>query len=354
MNGLANLAAVDESLSDFVGRHGACETVVSALQRWPTDLQLQACGVKAVRALALCGGHNVDVLAAAHAPTAVARAQNLFLRDREVQLACLGAAEALCRAGKNRAVATTLVDAGFLSLLESTLDQFADDAEFTAQGLRSLVEIALCGTIAANSCPEPPAAGAWAGATTKWCGDQEDNDTLSQPPSLPSLAGSNGDHSTGRETSPIPETMRSGGKSTTATEQPAGAAAVDGAFRAVDVVLAVMKRNSSREVCFSAFDALGRLLVVLRTADSAGVRAQTGDDRYEAGTASAAFSGGKGGKNGLDGAFVAHALLQWAKVGYAVKRALKVNGRDDTDLAATAAKVLALVAAARGGRALAQ
>ncbi|CAN0390497.1 unnamed protein product, partial [Laminaria digitata] len=46
-------------------------------------------------------------------------------------------------------------------------------------------------------------------------------------------------------------------------------------------------------------------------------------------------------------------VLQWAKVGHAVKRALKVNRRDDAELAASAGKVLALVAAVRG-RVLAQ
>ncbi|CAN0390466.1 unnamed protein product, partial [Laminaria digitata] len=290
LNGLANLAAVDESLSDFVGRHGACETVVSALQRWPTDLQLQASGIKAVRALALCGGRNVDVLAAVHAPRAVARAQNLFVRDREVQLACLGTAEALCRSG-NRAVAATLVDAGCLSLLESTVDQFAGDAEFTTQGLRTLVEIALCGTVAVKSCPEPAVE---AGTTGKWCGSHEE-ETLSQPPYLPFLETS-GDQSTGGKLSPVPVTKRPVGKST-ATEAAAAAAAavaVD-AFRAMGIVLAVMERNPCREVCFSAFDALGRLLAVLDTTDSAGVRAQTGDDWDDVKADPATYSWGTAG-----------------------------------------------------------
>lgn len=357
LNGLANLAAVDENLSDFVGKHGACETVVSALQRWPTDLQLQACGVKAVRALALCGGRNVDVLAAVRAPTAVARAQNLFLRDREVQLACLGAAEALCRGRKDRSVATTLVDAGCLSLLETAVDQFAGDAEFTAQGLRSLVEIALCGTAAAKPRPEPPAVEA--GPTARWCDDQGDSN-LSQPPSLPFLrAESNGEQSgTGENLLPAPVTKRRSGETSTtpaAAAEAAEAAAVD-AFRAVGIVLAILERNPCREVCLSAFDALGRLLAVLETTTgSTGVRAQTRDDWYGIGAGSAACSGGTtAGKMESDGTAGTRGLLQWSRVGYAVKRALKVNRRDDTDLAASARKVLTLVAAVRGSRALAQ
>lgn len=84
LNGLANVAVADESLSDFVGQHGACQAVVLALEQRPRDLQLQASGVKAVRALALAGGRNVEVLAAVRGPQAIARAQGLFLRDREV------------------------------------------------------------------------------------------------------------------------------------------------------------------------------------------------------------------------------------------------------------------------------
>ena len=271
------------------------------------------------------------------------RAQNLFLRDREVQLACLGAAEVLCRSAKNRTVATTLVDAGCLSLLESTVDQFAGDVEITAQGLRTLVEIALCGTVAGKSCPEPTVE---AGATAKWCDDQCNTD-LSQPPSLPFLE-SNGDQSTGETISSVPVTKRPDGKSTNTTT---AAAAVD-AFRAVGIVLAVMERTPCREVCFSAFDALGRLLAILGTMDPTGVRAKTGDDSNEARASSTAFSGGTA-RDRFDGAAVTRGSLEWAKVGHAVQRALKVNRRDDTDLAASASKVLALVAAARG-RALAQ
>lgn len=84
MNGLANVAVADKSLSDFVGQHGACQAVVLALEQRPRDLQLQASGVKAVRSLALAGGRNVEILSAVRGPQAIARAQGLFLRDREV------------------------------------------------------------------------------------------------------------------------------------------------------------------------------------------------------------------------------------------------------------------------------
>lgn len=267
LNGLANLAAADTALSDSVGKHGACQAVVSSLEKRPRDLQLQAAGVKAVRALALSGGRNIDTLATVGGATAVARAQGLFLRDREVQLACLGAAEMLCRGCGSRSIITALLVGGSMDLLKSAMNVFANDSDFVSQGLRTLVEMT-------------------------------SSHTASSPP-LPALGSTNDDGN--RYLSPI--------------SAPAEYTAIGAdASWAVGLVLAVLERNPCREVCLSAFDALGRLLEIQHTT---------------------------------------RGLLPWANVGYAVRRALKLNRKDDANLASSGRKILALVTTARG-RALAQ
>ena len=331
------MATASNSLSDFVGRHGACQAVVSALEQRPRDLQLQASGIKAVRALALGGGRNVELLADVRGPTAIARAAGLFLRDREIQLACLGAQEILCRGG-NRSSRDTLVAAGSVHLLESAFIQFAGDAEVVSQGFRALVEIVLLGDNAAVGAP-PDAEH-----------DEEEKKLrhrkaeIEESPPVGSLG--------------LPR-LNSMEQNTTAVVQPArscrGTSGIDIAHvsRAVDTVLATMERNPCREVCLAAFDALNRLIVNLGAAESLGVGAGSFGDELSGRRDTATRASTKRPPDGTsDGDTCKGGSLQLAKVRYMVKRALKINGTSQ-DLASSGGKILTLVAVARG-RALAQ
>ncbi|CBN77331.1 conserved unknown protein [Ectocarpus siliculosus] len=344
LNGLANMAAADKSLSDFIGRHGACEAVVFALEHHPRDLQMQASGVKAVRALALGGCRNVQDLARLRGPSAIARAQGLFLRDREIQLAVGAAMEALCRGG-NRANREALVGAGTIVLLESALSQFASDAEVVSQSFRALVEIVLAGS----------------GPKAVMGAEGEDNQRCSR-----SVAGVEEEPPVKRSFSLPQLTLTEGKAAIKGPLQPGedaggtvGGVAVGEVSCAVGMVLAVLERNPCREVCLEAFSALGRLLVNLGATDSESVsvgsndvRDQTYQNRVATTDDTSAchkvpHNGMKGGVNAAGG------LLQLAKVRHAVKRALKINRCDDVDLALRGGQIITLTTVARG-RALAQ
>lgn len=332
------MATANKNLSDFVGRHGACQAVVSALEQRPRDLQLQASGIKAIRALALGGGRNVEVLADVRGPMAIARAAGMFLRDREVQLACLGAAEILCRGG-NRANRDALVDAGSVYLLESALVQFASDAEVVSQGFRALVEILLLGANAVGEMfgTEHEGKKRHHGGKAK----------VDEPPmgasfGLPQL-NLNGDHTTVASEPPRPGEY-------------SGAADIDVAdvSRAVETVLAALELNPCREVCLSAFDALNRLIVNLGAAEHLGVGTGSFGDQLNEGRDVSTSTSTKRPQDGMDGDDdCAGGTFQLAKVRYAVKRALKINGSSDAGLASRGGKILTLVSVARG-RALAQ
>lgn len=353
LNGLANMATANKSLSDFVGRHGACQAVVSALEQHPRDLQLQASGVKAVRALALGGGRNVEVLADVRGPVAIARAQGLFLRDREVQLACLGAAETLCRGG-NRANREALVDAGSVNLLENALIQFASDAEVVSQGLRALVEIVLSG--ASTAAADGPYA-----ETKVVVVPTEDDDAGKKKKKRRHENNAEVEESSSVRSSSLPQLKRLVGNDTaTAAPKPprlpgedSGAAVVvvvAEVSRAVGTVLAILERDPCRDVCLSAFDALSRLLVNLGTADLDSV--DVGADIMPADqSGQGSSSDGLNNNSGCCASSVG-GLLRLAKVRYVVKRALKINRSDDV-LASRGGKILTLIAVARG-RALAQ
>ncbi|CAM9344248.1 unnamed protein product [Ectocarpus fasciculatus] len=344
LNGLANMAAVDKSLGDFIGRHGACQAVVFALEHHPRDLQMQASGVKAVRALALGGCRNVRDLARLRGPLAIARAQGLFLRDREIQLAVGAAMEALCREG-NRANREALVGAGSIVLLESALTQFANDAEVVSQSFRALVEIVLVGT----------------GPKTGMDAEGEDSKRCSR-----NVAGVEEEPQVKRSFSLPQLTLTEGAAATKGPLQPGedacgtvGGVAVGEVSCAVEMVLAVLERNPCREVCLEAFAALGRLLVNLGATDSESVNVRSNDVRGQACQNRGAADGDttacrKLPHNGMDGAVSpAGGLLQLAKVRHAVKRALKINRCDDVGLASRGGQILTLIAVARG-RALAQ
>ena len=345
------MATANKSLSDFVGRHGACQAVVSALERHPRDLQLQASGIKAVRALALDGGRNVEVLADLRGPRAIARAAGLFLRDREIQMASLGAAEILCRGG-NRANRDALVEAGSVFLLESALLQFAGDAEVVSQGFRALVEIALLGA----SINVLDAEGEHGGKKRRRHGKAEVQETPSssaQSFGLPRLNLS-GDNASPTVGSGAP---RPGGDSGSTTDSD-----LADVSRAVETVLAALERNPCLEVCLSAFDALNRLIVNLgAAAKSLGVGAGSfGDLLEEKGGGDDTRASTKRSQGGtttvVGGDACTGGVIQLAKVRYAVKRALKIHGgnsSDDAGLASRGGKILTLIAVATG-RALAQ
>ena len=325
------MATVNESLSDFVGRHGACEAVVSALEQRPRDLQLQAAGIKAVQALALGGGRNVEVLADVGAPTAVARAAGLFSRDREVQLACLGAAENLCRGG-NRVNRDTLVDAGSVHLLETAMIQFAGDAELVSQGFRALVEITLSGA----RTPEDLLGSEAHCLQTNHAGKTA---AQAQSFSLPQLNVPGDDEAVLK-----PRRPGEGFGDTCCV------VSIADVSRAIGTILAALERNICRGVCLSAFDAINRLIVHLGTAHSTGFGPGSRSD-HGSSAATAKPSGLQHGAHSEESC--AGGLLQLARVGYAVKRALKIKGTGDTDLASKGGKILTLVSVARG-RALAQ
>lgn len=360
------MAAADKSLSDFVGRHGACQAVVSALEQHPRDLQLQASGVKAVRALALGGGRNVEILADARGPVAIARAQGLFLRDREVQLACLGAVETLCRGG-NQASRKALMDAGGVNLLESALIQFSSDAEVVSQGLRALVEVVLSGAINTAPVAVPPTGANDGGGDSAGKQKQkrrhgnsnvpvaEPSSSLPMPSSsLPELAKPVGDGTTPPPPSSSATATAAARKPPTQKMPGQGATVIIAdVSRAVGTVLAILDRDPCRDVCLSAFDALTRLLINLGTADS-----DPGGDVWSAdGSADQRLHRHQGNSNGFsnDSGSTARrvgGLLLLAKVRYAVKRGLKINHRDGA-LASRGGNILTLIAMARG-RALTQ
>lgn len=304
----------------------------------------QASGVKAVRALALGGCRNVQDLARLRGPLAIARAQGLFLRDREIQLAVGAAMEALCRGG-NRANREALVGAGSVVLLESALTQFASDAEVVSQSFRALVEIVLAGT----------------GPKTGMEAEGEDNIRCSR-----NVAGVEEEPQVKRSFSLPQLTLTEGEAATKGPLQPGedacgtvGGVAVGEVSCAVEMVLAVLERNPCREVCLEAFAALGRLLVNLGATDSESVNVGSNDVRGQACQNRGAAGGGttacrKVPHNGMDGGVSpAGGLLQLAKVRHAVKRALKINRCDDVGLASRGGQILTLIAVARG-RALAQ
>lgn len=324
-NALTNLAAADESLSNFVGGHGACEAVVAALSQQPRDLQLQASGIKAIRSLALWGGGNVDVLAAVRGPAAIVRAQGLFVRDREVQVVCLGALEALARGG-SRPNRTTVKHAETLALLESALNQFADDAEVVTQAIRTLVEMISClGTFSRSS-------------TTHFFSEEKapcERIALGEDDEVAKLRSLNAD---------VHETALS--RSSAAEYSANGASVVADASRAIGTVLAAMERNPCREVCLSAFDALRRLIAARAIAESNTASIGPEDSHCRSGSSLHHVADDRKAHHvtprGMN-------LLQGAKIRYAVTRALKLNGADDLDLMSKGRVILGLVNKTRGG-----
>lgn len=346
INALANVAIVDKKLSEFVGQHGACEIVVSVMEQRPRDLQLQASGCKAIRALALSGGRNLNVLGRSGGPGAVARAQGLFLRDREVQLACLGAVKALCGGGHgpNR---EALVRAGSVPLMESALQKFSDDAEVIAQALSALVEV-VCFSSASSLQAFKHAE--WVGSSLPvnnvgieqvWPTNYNTATTPVEPQrspasSLPVLTMA----TTGEAKGVLFPNILPVEKVTCRSSQAAVEACVS---RAIGTVLTAMECNSCREVSLAAFDALGHLLVVDAVDDNNDDREEVYNQTTSAADCSRVHDKQRGGAPPE-----ARGMLQWAKIGYAVKRVLKLNRRDDAELAERGGKILALVAIARG------
>lgn len=137
------------------------------------------------------------------------------------------------------------------------------------------------------------------------------------------------------------------------------AAVATDVYRAVETVLALLDGNPS--AANAAFAALERLIVNLGTADSAdGTSFRAGgrmiDQPYQIDAAEMPIRMAADEPHGnVDGGSASNArrLFQLAKVRCAVKRTLKIVGRDDVDLARTGGRILALIAVARG-RALAQ
>lgn len=240
--------------------------------------------------LALHGGRSsIEVSARLGAPTAITRAQGLFPCNREVQFACLGAMEVLCRDGDQALNRSVFVSAGGMALLENALnvDAFAADSEFVGQGLRALVAIAS---------PVPKQAAR--SQHQEW------------PP----------DYSDGTSAPPLPS-PKSADKTADSRLDSSGART----SRAIGTVLAVMGRNRCREACLAGFNALENLLVALKEEK----------DDVEFGRA-----------NGGEGDLLLLPTLS-AQVAYAVRRALKLNeseGQEGSELVSKGKRILRTVA----------
>lgn len=272
----------------------------------------------------------------------------------KVQLACLGAIETLTR-GNNRANRATLIGAGSVGLLENALSQFASDPEVVSQGLRALVEIVLGGT---DEPAEPLHLAAK--ATTKVATEHGENEgshtnvvadedsPAATPFSLPHLILDRGHAAVDADT-PLP------GEGSIFVGPAVVAADV---CRAVETVLAVL--DCDPRTASSAFAALERLIVNLGMAglaDGTGLRSEGCiiSQPCQSDTTAMSIRNSTGIPEGKidEGTANARGLLQLAKVRCAVKRALKIVGRNDVDLARAGGKILTLLTVARG-RTLAQ
>lgn len=331
---LANIAMVDKGLSEFLGHQGACETVVSTMEEHPTDLQVQAAGCTAIRALA-ASDTNIEILEAHRGPAAIARAQGIFSRDREVQLGCLGAMEAFCcgMCRVNREVPTSIVN---IPLLEHTLQTFSDDAEVIAHALGALVELA---RVHSRS-PQTPT------KLDEWIAPEEE-----QRSAEGSEEKEHEDGNLKRQTCFSRSVVE--GKTTTHHCTSSGQAMIS-ASRAIGMVLAMLESNPCQEVCLAAFDALGHLLVIDdATTNEPGVESGEGADVVDY-----PYPVGQGRSEDIaakseDVGGMGRNMLQWAKVAYSVRRALKLNHQNDGELRAKGRRILTFLASARG-RELAQ
>lgn len=296
LNGLCNIIPITaESPNESTeSNHGGYEAILLVLKIRPKDPQLQAAGVKAVRVLALHGGRSsIEVFARLGAPTAITRAQGLFPCNREVQFACLGATEILCRDGDQALNRSVFISTGGMALLENALNvtAFAADSEFVAQGLRALVSIA---SPVPNQMVRSP---------------DDSGGTLA--PSWPSLKR-------------VDKTANSRVNSSGARIS-----------RAIHTVLTAMERNRCHEVCLAGFNALDCLLVTLKEEkDDAELRRV----------------------NGEEGNFLLLPTLS-AQMIYTVKRALKLNeseGQVGSELVSKRDRILRTVAVLGESRSIAQ
>lgn len=279
------------------------------------------------------------------------------LTAQQVQLACLGAVEALCR-GEHASSANNseaLVRAGSLSLLDNTLLHFGDDAKVASSGIRALVEMLLSSAVAVV----PPSQHCYGkntvarvrarvveGPTNIDCTGRERGNFECINASLPTEAVSQSSgllptlslRGAAEEALPV-------AKSVTFPENEGADASTTMPIKprissAIGTVLTVMERNTCREVCLVAFDSLLRLLLAVGNSHASLTRWNETD--------TGALSGGRAGTCGIT-----RDALQWAKIAYGVKRGLKLNSRADSDLASRGGKILAMLTLARG-RELAQ
>lgn len=251
--------------------------------------------------------------------------------------------DALCRGECAGRISNSeaLVRAGSLALLDNTLQQFGDDAEVASAGIRALVELLLSYTTGEML---PPSQHQYTGR----------RNAVTPTPACAAATPTNAEETGktkqalfGRETSqPAKATLPrpSGGSLPTLALAGGVATAMSAAqpriSSAVDKVLAVMEHNPFREVCLAAFDALPRLLLAFDNDESNKRRFAA---RLADGEEVGEFAGGAAGTLNIAGD-----SLQWAKVAYGVKRALKFNRCGDFELASRGGKILALLTLARG------
>ncbi|CAM9687788.1 unnamed protein product [Discosporangium mesarthrocarpum] len=326
LNGLANLVTADDGLCAIVGRQGVCESVVSALRRWPQDLQLQAAGCKAVCALALRDAGSRERLVEHGAATSIVRSIHLFWRDREVQLAGLGATEALCHGG-HRAGALAFAREGAYTMVESVLRQFSDDPEVVRAGLKALVEMLLAPSSVA---PTVDMVGAGGGDSTA---------------AAVARASGRGEGEVLERLSLSLQSVDSGVRAGVGPFDPAAASAAAATRynHAVGIALAAMDSNPHSEVCEAAFDALLRLIAATNPPGSAVFFGQpAGNSSTNSGWSSSGW--------GEEALAAIDSIMQWAKVTHAVKRALKINHRGGGGgaLAKKGQVILSMVTVARG------
>lgn len=270
--------------------------------------------------------------------------------SRQVQFACLGAIEALCRGNHaiNASNSQALLRVGSVPLLENTFQQFSDDAEMVTLGLHALVEMLLASSVltspaVASLVQQPPAtievaatfdracigAGPNCNARTEGAGGQG-AESLPLSPSASSspcaLEPNRGTVVSFPIAVPVAWLLH----------QPTSAEIVAAAdiSKAIGMVLAILERNHRREVCLAAFQVLLRFLLAI----------ENNQNILSAGTRESA----KLGVAAVEPLSASRDSLQRAKIVYAVKRALKLNPRDDYELSSSGGAILKILAVARG------
>ncbi|CAM9844180.1 unnamed protein product [Chrysoparadoxa australica] len=138
MNGICNLAAVNDSMSDYMGTEGCCEAVVAALRDEPMCLQIQGSGCRTVAVLAR-RDENQHKFLKAGATKQVLRSVTFFRRDRQVQFNGMEAINQLCR--DSRLTRLECFNSGIVNTIAGTLEAFSSDVDLVLSGFQLLLSL---------------------------------------------------------------------------------------------------------------------------------------------------------------------------------------------------------------------